>query len=106
MLRKFQAKLEKELESCKKCMVDNKLSLQLGKTETMLVGSTKKKRESETNSVTCNNQEIEGVKSVNYLGVNLDQSATGEYMVQSVLKKVNGKLIFFCIQARFLDQYI
>lgn len=43
MLRKFQAKLEKELESCKKCMVDNKLSLQLGKTETMLVGSKKKK---------------------------------------------------------------
>lgn len=53
----------------------------------------------------CNSQEVE-VKSVKHLEVNLDQSATGEYMVQTVFRKVNGKLNILYRQAKFLDQNI
>lgn len=47
--------LGKELESCNKWMTDNKLSLHLGKTETMIVGSKSKlKRVNDFTIIVCN----------------------------------------------------
>ena len=71
-------RLGKELESCNTWMINNKLSLHLGKTEIMLVGSKTKLKNVDDFNITCLGQEINGVKSVKYLGVHLDQCVSGE----------------------------
>ena len=46
--------LGKELENCSKWLVDNKLSLHLGKTECILFGSKRKLTEVDSFNVNCN----------------------------------------------------
>ena len=50
--------LSKELESCRVWLIDNKLSLHLGKTETILFGTRQKINKVTEFNVTCNNQII------------------------------------------------
>ena len=67
-------KLGKELESCSEWLVDNKLSLYLGKTECIYFGSKRKLRKAKEFSIICNGQNIKSQNSVKYLGVVLDQN--------------------------------
>merc|ERR1711891_78735 len=46
-------KLSEELESCRKWLLDNKLSLHLGKTEAILFGSKRKLRNVESFEIRC-----------------------------------------------------
>ncbi len=62
-------RLGKELESCNTWMINNKLSLHLGKTEIMLVGSKTKLKNVDNFNITCLGQEINGVKSVKTISV-------------------------------------
>ncbi len=58
-------------------------------------------------SITCLGQEIKGVKSVKYLGVQLDQCVSGELNhCKQIIKRINARLKFMYRQAKYLDQKI
>ena len=86
--------LSKELESCKQWLMDNKLSLHLGKTESILFGSKRKLKKVESFDVKCGNESIKHVNSVKYLGVQIDNDLSGNSIVKDIVKKVNLRLRF------------
>lgn len=83
----ISSKLSKELQSCNKWLVDNKLSLHLGKTECILFGTKRKLKKIKEFSVTCNNHTILAQNSVKYLGIQIDQFLSGDIIVNSILQK-------------------
>ena len=87
-------KLSKELESCRQWLVDDKLSLHLGKTECILFGSKRKLRKVNSFKVTCGGESLQSTNSAKYLGVTLDQSLTGENIAWDVIKKAGSRLRF------------
>ena len=97
-------KLGKVLESCSSWLVDNKLSLHLGKTECMLFGPKRKLSKVENFSIICNEHVIKATHQVKYLGLFIDDKLSGESIVSSIVQKVNNRLKFLYRQARFLDQ--
>ena len=100
--RVISERLGQELESCSKWLVDNKLSLHLGKTESILFGSKRKLKKIKDFFVTCNGQTINNQEAVKYLGVMLDQELSGEAIANEVIKKVNARLRFMYRQGYFL----
>ena len=86
--------LSVELDSCRKWLIDNKLSLHLGKTEAILFGSKKRLRKVNDFEVRCNNEVIKQVTNVKYLGLQLDNHLSGESTVNNILKKTNSRLKF------------
>ena len=97
-------KLDLELEMCSKWLIDNKLSLHMGKTECVLFGSKRKLRKIDNFSIECNGHTIKAQRSVKYLGLNLDDQLTGDTIVNSIVKKVNGRLKFLYRQCSFLEE--
>ena len=87
-------KLTKELESCQQWLMDNKLSLHLGKTEAMIFGTKRKLKKVESFEVKCGNIKINNVNEVKYLGLQIDDNLSGEAAVNNVLKKSNSRLKF------------
>ena len=53
--------LSEELESCRKWLMDNNLSLHLGKTESILFGSKKKIKNIESFEVRCGEEIIKNM---------------------------------------------
>ena len=86
--------LSKNLKSCSNWLVDNKLSLHLGKTEAILFGSKRRLKNSLNFQVKCNGIDIKNVTSVKYLGLILDESISGDSIVHSILKKASSRLKF------------
>ena len=86
--------LSKELESCKQWLMDNKLSLHLGKTESILFGSKRKLKKVESFDVKCGNESIKHVNRVKYLGVQIDNDLSGNSIVKDIVTKVNLRLRF------------
>ena len=97
-------KLGKVLESCSSWLVDNKLSLHLGKTECMLFGPRKKLRKITNFQVVCNGHVIKATDKVKYLGLSIDSLLNGESIVSSIIQKVNARLKFLYRQAGCLDR--
>ena len=93
-----------ELEICSKWLVDNKLSLHMGKTECIIFGSKRKLGKINNFSVKCNGHTIKAQRSVKYLGLTLDDQLTGEAVVNSIVQKVNGRLKFLYRQCNFLEE--
>ncbi|CAL4138853.1 unnamed protein product, partial [Meganyctiphanes norvegica] len=60
--------LSKELDSCRQWLMDNKLSLHLGKTESILFGTRRKLKRVESFEVKCGNEIVMHVNTVKYLG--------------------------------------
>lgn len=89
-------KLSLMLESCKNWLTDNKLSLHLGKTESILFGPKRKLKNVTENifSIVCNGIIIESKSYVKYLGVILDNFLSGEYIVDNIINKANQRLKF------------
>ena len=86
--------LSKELESCRQWLMDNKLSLHLGKTESILFASKRKLKRIESFDVKCGNETIKHVNSVKYLGLQIDNDLAGNSIVDEIVKKVNSRLRF------------
>ena len=78
-----------ELTFLSEWLVDNKLSIHLGKTESILFVSKKKIRKQSTMKIICGDNEVTAKDNVKYLGVSLDQSLGGKYIAESILKKVS-----------------
>ncbi len=60
-LKDISNTLTKELQSCGKWLVDNKLSLHLGKTEVIFCGSKRKLKNAQDLEVKCNRVSIQSV---------------------------------------------
>ena len=99
--RVISDKLGLELEMCSKWLVDNKLSLHMGKTECTIFGSKRKLREINNFSVECNGHTIKAKRSVKYLGLTLDDQLTGEAIVTSIVQKSMVGLNFFIDNVTF-----
>ena len=96
-------KLGLQLESCSKWLVDNKLSLHLGKTECMLFGPQRKLHQYQDFSINCNGTNMKAVQSVKYLGLQIDNMLSGENIVMSIIEKVNARLKFLYRHKKHLD---
>ena len=83
-----------ELNSCRQWLIDNILSLHLGKTESILFGSKRKLRKVTSFEVKCNNEVIKNVNSVKYLGLQIDNDLAGDNIVKGIVKKVNSRIKF------------
>lgn len=90
----IESVLSSELESVSEWLVCNKLSLHLGKTESILFGSKQKLKTQPALKVECNGQSIQSKDSVSYLGATIGQNLTFDSMVMSVIQKANYRLKF------------
>ena len=97
--------LSDQLARCRDWMVDNKLSLHLGKTECILIGSEKRLSSAQGFRVLCDGSEVKRVDCVRYLGVMLDGKFKGKAQAMSVIKKVASRLGFLYRSAPLLDFY-
>jgi hypothetical protein len=86
--------LGSELDECSKWLVDNKLSLHLGKTETILFGTTQRLKGASDFAVVSNGTPIKCVTSVKYLGLILDETLSARVHVMNILKKGSSRLKF------------
>ena len=95
--------LSSQLASCGRWMIDNRLSLHLGKTECILIGTSHKLKDAGDFRVTCNGSDVKKVEKVRYLGVMLDQHLNGQVQARSTIKKAGSRLGFLYRGASFLD---
>ena len=96
--------LSEELRSVSEWLVDNRLSLHLGKTESILFGPKCKINVNPSLKIVCNSSEINHCSVVKYLGAELDQSLDGEVMAGKVLNKVYSRLKNLYHKSKFLNQ--
>ena len=96
--------LSKELESVSEWLVENRLSLHLGKTESILFGSNKRLAKRRELHITCNGNDIESGAMVIYLGVTLDQNLSRSSMMTKIVSKCNNKIKFLYRNAKNLDK--
>ena len=90
------------LQSCNNWLIDNRLSMHLGKTECILFGPKSKLKKVENFSVESHDSKIQSVESVKYLGLDLDQSLSGTTIVNNIVKKTSSRLKFLYRQGHFL----
>ena len=76
----------------------------MGKTECILFGSKPKLRKINNFSVECNGHIIKAQHLVKHLGLTLDDQLTEEAIVNSIVKKVNGRLKFLHRKCNFLEE--
>lgn len=100
---KISLMLGKGLESCSHWLVDNKLSLHLGKTECIIFGPKRKLKQVTNFQIKCNDHVIKSQTSIKYLGLDIDQQLSGEITVNSIIKKVNARLKFMYRKANCLS---
>ena len=103
-VNKIEEQLGNELSSLNGWLVDNRLSINLGKTESILFSTKKRLGISSEMNVTCGETMVASTKSVRYLGVDLDQSLDGDYIAGNILKKGNSRLKFLWRHAKFLNK--
>ena len=94
--------LTQELSTCKQWLVDNKLSLHIGKTECILFGTNKRLKGCDFR-VTCEGKAIERVFSVKYLGVQLDACLNGSAHIHNVLKTCAARMAFLYRNSNLLS---
>ena len=86
--------LTEDLNCLRQWLIDNKLSLYLGKTEFILFGSPQKIECKPSLEIACNNLAIKPTSSVKYLDATLYQTLSFSEMAQSLLNKANARLKF------------
>ena len=84
--------LKRELESVSEWLVENRLSLHLGKTESIIFGSNKRLAKCKELNITCNCIDIGS--GVTYLGVTLDQNLSGSSMIITLPKIMSMRAHF------------
>ena len=90
----IESTLSSELEYVSNWLIDNKLSLHLGKTQSILFGTKRRLSTGVKLNVICNGNVIESKSNVTYLGVTLDQLLSGEIIASNILYKSSNKLKF------------
>ena len=80
-------KLKSDLESCNQWFTENKLSMDVGKTDCILFGSKRKLSKIKEFKIDYNGYTIKGQRTVKYLGVTLDQTMSGEQIAKTLYVK-------------------
>ncbi len=80
IVQAIETKLSQELYKISVWLEKNKLSLHLGKTESILFASKKRLKDKNKMNIVCNGNEIIAKDSVKYLGATLDQDMSGQSM--------------------------
>ena len=101
----IQERLGLELEAVNDWLIDNKLSLHLGKTESILFGSKRKLAKHSELNIKCGNSQIMPKSEIKYLGLDIHQSLDGEITADKVIKKANSRLKFLQRKGRYLNVY-
>ena len=101
----IEQKLSEELTKLNVWLIDNKLSLHLGKRESILFASNRKLKQHNFLRISCNGIKVGGKEVVTYLGGQLDQDLSGKSMAQKIIHKVNASLKFLYRKKMFLNQY-
>ena len=99
----ISSKLGKVLENCSDWLIDNKLSLHLGKTECILFGPSRKLKSEGQFEVKCHNHVIKASDHVKYLGVTIDKYLRCDLIVNEIIKKVNARLKFLYRNGAWLN---
>ena len=84
-VKQIEKDLEKQMREISKWLQANRLSIHLGKTDSILFGSECKLKKVSKMKISCNNIEIEAKSSAKYLGVTLDEDMTGKSMGGNVV---------------------
>ena len=79
--------IEATLSSVNGWLIDNKLSLHLGKIQSIVFGTRTKLCKCNTINIVCNGNIIESKSTVTYLGVTLDQSLSGDVLFKTSKNK-------------------
>ena len=87
-------------------LIDNNLSLHLGKTESILFGTRRKLSNCRNLNVSCNGINNESKTSVNYPGAATDNCLSGDSMALSIIQKANCRLKFLYRNAKFLNSHV
>ena len=90
----IQKSLSNELNSVRGWLEENKLSIHLGKTESILIASKIRLARTDSLQISCGNVAIESKSKITYLGLTFDSDMSFSSMGNSVIKKVNAKLKF------------
>ena len=96
-------RLSLELTRCKQWLVDNKLSLHVGKTECLIFGRKRSLKKVKEFNVTCEGTAVNRVSEVRYLGVQLDENMSGSIHVAHVIRTCVTRLAFLYRNSSFLD---
>ena len=99
----IQQRLSSELESVWEWLIDNKLSLHFGKTESIVFGSKRRLQGNNSIEVTCDGQIISSKSCPKYLGVELDQSLSNSQTADKIVSKSNAKIKFPYRQMRHFN---
>ena len=86
--------LSSQLTSCKNWLTDNRLSLHIGKTESILFGTSRRLRKVTEYEVQCEGTPVKQVSEVKYLGVHLSSILDGKVHAKHVIKKCGSRLSF------------
>ena len=95
--------LGNELSNCQKWLIDNKLSLHMGKIECLLFGSKRRLKRVRDFQITCDGMALKRVESVQYLGVRLDCNMSGEPHAIALITKCNSRVSFLFRYSSLLD---
>ena len=98
------ARLGLELANCRRWLIDNRLSLHMGKTECLLFGTAGKLKRAGHLNITCEGEPIKRVSSIKYLGVELDEHMNGEAHGKKLIGKCAGRISFLYRYSSLLDQ--
>ena len=84
--------VKNELENISNWMRINKISLNAGKSEFMVVGHRRKLNRlgNELSNLILNNEVIKRVEKVKYMGINIDESLSWEEQYKTVKNKLEG----------------
>jgi len=97
--------MSEDLLSVSHWLIDNKLSLHLRKTESIVFGSKQKLKAQSNRSITINNTTIASTTSVKYIDVTIDQHMYFTSMADSVIKKANARLTFLYRKTYYLTRH-
>ena len=93
-LKAVQDELGDELQKCYRWLTDNKLSMHKGKTEALVITSKKKQHKTQNFAISIGNYTTNSSKEVKYLGLTINNSLSGDEIVNSIVSKTTNRLKF------------
>ena len=104
-VQNIESTLSSELGSISRWLIDNKLSLHIGKSESILFGNNRMLKQAAKLEVSCCGFSIEPSNCIKYLGVIFDQNMSGASMANKVIAKINARIKMLFRLSGFLDTH-
>jgi len=81
-------KLSNAVSSCSQWLINNKLSMHMGKTEAIIFSSKRKRHMTKNFVINCQGHTIKPTESVKYLGLHLEQHLSSDITIKLIVKNV------------------